>query len=307
MEGIAMPAPGFSSVAVDLANVQGLVHAFYPCECARYLLFSLGDGTGPVDGRGFLRGLLPRVTVALADPASAGAFVNIGLSFEGLQRLGVEPAVLDEFPDDFRNGPDHIALGDVGVSAPGPWRTAAFPSSGLHMLVQLTGHTDGDIASASADVRARRADAAELLPTSDGVPIDGRHLGGGACTSAAMAFPARRGVFGCARGRRTGQLPAFRLGYSTKAISSSPKVVGSRPTTSADAVELVQDAATPCSSGSTRTSRFNWFPDRAPGGARPPPAQELLAAKLMGRWRDGTPRAVTRSPVPDLVARNDFK
>ena len=153
-----MPAPGFSTVAVDLANVQGLVHAFYPCECARYLLFSLGDGPSVVDGRSFIRGLLPRVTVAGGAPAAAGAFVNIGLTFEGLQRLGVEPAVLDEFPDDFRNGPDHIALGDVGVSAPGAWRTAAFPSSGVHMLVQLTSHTDDDIASASADVRTLAAE-----------------------------------------------------------------------------------------------------------------------------------------------------
>src|SRR5215203_5349476 len=99
-----MPAPGFSSV-VDLANVQGLVHAFYPCECARYLLFSLGEGNH-VDGRAFIRGLLPRVSTARGGPVGAATFVNVGLTFEGLQRLGVEPAVLDEFPADFRSAPD---------------------------------------------------------------------------------------------------------------------------------------------------------------------------------------------------------
>ena len=311
-----MPAAGVPDAAVDLANVQGLVHAFYPRECARYLLFSLGDGTGPVDGRAFLRGLLPRVTVARADPAAAGAFVNIGLSFEGLQRLGVEPAVLAEFPNDFRDGPDHIALGDVGISAPGTWRTAAFPASGVHMLVQLTGHTDADIASASADVRAlaARTGVTELRPTSDGAPIDGRHLGGGR-----LHFGYRDGISQPDVAWSDGPDEAgrvnfrhFVLGYSTAAISSSPKVVGSRPTSSADAVELVRDGCYAMFKWIYQdVARFNQFleteaPRLAPG--RPAAeAQELLAAKLMGRWRDGTPLVLSPDhPSADLVERNDF-
>jgi deferrochelatase/peroxidase EfeB len=316
MEGVAMPAPGFSSVAVDLANVQGLVHAFYPCECARYLLFSLGDGNDRVDGRGFLRGLLPRVTVAQSAPAVGATFVNVGLSFEGLQRLGVEPAVLDEFPDDFRNGPDHIALGDVGVSAPGPWRTAAFPSSGLHVLVQLTSHTDDDIASTSAEVLALAAQTGvrELPASSDGVPIDGRHLGGGR-----LHFGYRDGIsqpdVAWSDGPEGVERVNFRhfvLGYSTAAISSSPKVVASRPTSSADAVELVRDGCYAMFKWIYQdVARFNQFLETE--GPRLAPslpvadAQELLAAKLMGRWRDGTPLVLSPDhPSPDLVERNDF-
>jgi len=58
-------------------------------------------------------------------------------------------------------------------------------------------------------------------------------------------------------------------------------------------------------------ARFNQFleteaPRLAPG--RPAAeAQELLAAKLMGRWRDGTPLVLSPDrPSPDLVERNDF-
>ena len=102
------------------------MHAFYPCECSRYLLFSLGDAPArrwaSVAPRPAPAG--DRRWAPIPLPPARSSY--IGLSFQGLQRLGLEPAVLDEFPDHFRNGPDHIALGDVGVSAPGPWRTAGF-------------------------------------------------------------------------------------------------------------------------------------------------------------------------------------
>jgi deferrochelatase/peroxidase EfeB len=310
-----MPAPGLSGVAVDLANVQGLVHAFYPCECSRYLLFSLGDGDG-TDGRGFLRALLPKVTAARPGFVAGAPCVNVGVTFEGLQRLGVEPAVLDEFPDDFRNGPDSIALGDVGGSIPPPWRTARFPTGGLHLLVQLSGRTDDDISGASADVRAIAAQTGvtELVPTSEGLPIDGRHLGAGR-----LHFGYRDGISQPDVAWSDGPENAgglnfrhFVLGYSTAAISSSPKTVGSRPASSAEAVAIVRDGCYAMFKWIYQdVARFNAFleqeaPRVAPG--RPSAdAQELLAAKLMGRWRDGTPLVLSPDhPSPDLVERNDF-
>jgi deferrochelatase/peroxidase EfeB len=298
-------------VTVDLTNVQGLVHEFYPCECSRYLLFNFEHG----DGRAFLRGLLPSVTAAHADAGVGATFVNVGLSFEGLQQLGVEPSVLDEFPLDFKNGPDPIVLGDVGASASEHWWHGRFKTSAVHALVQLTCHTADGIAAATEVVRALAARTAstELLPTPDGTPIDGRHLGNGR-----LHFGYRDGIsqpdISWSDGADTAKINFrhFLLGYSTPEISSSPKVVGSRPVSSAQAAELVRDGCYAVFKWIYQdVARFNLFlqtegPRLAPG--RPDAeGQELLAAKLMGRWRDGTPLVLSPAgPDTALASANDF-
>src|SRR4029078_2650515 len=86
-----------TGVAVELGNLQGLVHERYPCPLSRYLLFKIKGG----DGRRFLRELLPLVTAAGADVSSGQRLLNIGLSFDGLRALGIADDILNEFPLDF--------------------------------------------------------------------------------------------------------------------------------------------------------------------------------------------------------------
>jgi deferrochelatase/peroxidase EfeB len=299
--------------AVDLQNVQGLVHEFYPCECSRYLLFKFTGG----DGRGFLRDLLPLVTVAGADTAPGAKLLNVGLTCEGLAALGVDDAVLKEFPLDFSSGPDPIVLGDFGDSAPQHWWNGRFVTKELHALVQLTGHTDVDIGSLTVTVRAFAAarSVSELVATKDGAPIDGRHLGKGR-----LHFGYRDGLsqpdvdwthVQADPGKEN--FRQFVLGYSNSTFSSSPKLSASRPITSKAATDLARDGCYAVFKWIYQdVARFNQFletegPRLAPT-LTPADAQELLAAKLMGRWRDGTPLVLSPdAPSASLAASNDFK
>ena len=130
-----------TGVAVELGNVQGLVHERYPCPLSRYLLFKVAGG----DGRRFLRELLPLVTAARADVSPGQRLLNIGMSFEGLRALGIADDVLNEFPLDFSDGPSPGVLGDFGTSAPENWWHRKFPTTDIHLLVQLTAHSDDDM------------------------------------------------------------------------------------------------------------------------------------------------------------------
>ncbi len=69
--------PPTADVSIDLKNVQGLLHHFYPCSFFRYLLFHFNS---PADGRTFLRSLVPLVTPAVSDDPSPVRFLNVGIS-----------------------------------------------------------------------------------------------------------------------------------------------------------------------------------------------------------------------------------
>jgi len=302
-----------TGVAVELGNVQGLVHERYPCPLSRYLLFKVAGG----DGRRFLRELLPLVTAARADVSPGQRLLNIGMSFDGLRALGIAEDVLNEFPLDFSDGPSPGVLGDFGASAPENWWHRKFPTTDIHLLVQLTAHSDDDMKAATDVVRnaAAKTGVSELSATqTDNESIDGRLLGKGR-----LHFGYRDGISQPNVAWSDDEMDASRvnfrhfvLGYSTPDISSSPKVVRSRPVASTQATDLVRD-------GSYAVFRwiyqdvatFNRFleiegprlaPDRPAAEAR-----ELLAAKMIGRSRDGTPLVLSpASSSPDLAGSNDF-
>ena len=88
--------------------------------------------------------------------------------------------------------------------------------------------------------------------------------------------------------------------------------MASRPATSARAAALVTDGTYAVVKWIYQdVARFNAFleaegPKLAPD-ATAAGAQELLAAKLMGRWRDGTPLVLSPdAPRSDLSSTNDF-
>src|SRR5690242_6116226 len=74
------------------------------------------------------RKLMQRAAEIVASAASAtspdkDAWVNVGLTFQGLKALGVPEASLDSFPSEFREGMAARAavLGDTGESSPEHW------------------------------------------------------------------------------------------------------------------------------------------------------------------------------------------
>jgi deferrochelatase/peroxidase EfeB len=294
---------------IDFGNVQGTVVYLYRRPIVRHLLFRFGGGAA---ARAFVSRLLALVTMADCPLDSApDPLLNVGFTFRGLQALGVEEALLTELDATYQEGPDPAHLGDVpgSRSEPAQWWEGQFATEDVHCVIQIYVRSDDALELASAEIRdlARGAGLTELVPRRDGTVLDGRSLGGrkqhfgytdgishpDICWDDAEAAPGRldfRNVL---------------LGYSTEACSSAPQ-----PGPAADLVRdsaygafrwIYQDVAT--FNQFLRTQGPRLFPHLAQADA-----EELLAAKLMGRWRDGTPLVLSpEHPDPTMAASNDFR
>lgn len=255
--------------------------------------------------RGFLKEWLPRVVHAAMDLGTApDAIANVSLSWSGLGALGVLDADADAaFPSDFREGAEAAITGDSGDSAPERWWKGQFRSEQVHLVLHLYART---AAAAEVALREARSSAstfglAELIPARDGAPLAG----------ASLAPDPRELHFGYLDGfsqpdvdwddrrDRPDQLDLrnFLLGYATDELPSQPR----HPPWN----DLARD-------GSYLVLRWlyqdvaafeRYLTDNAGQVAHlpSPDARELLAAKMMGRWRDGTPLALSpEAPAPAL-------
>jgi deferrochelatase/peroxidase EfeB len=291
---------------IDLGGVQGVVAHLYRRPVSRHLILRFGDRDG---GRAFLRGLSGRVT--MADPElDQDPLLNVGITFAGLEALGVDPQLLDKFDAVYKAGPDAAALGDAqgSRSDPASWWEGRFATTDVHCIVHLYALSDGALDTASGQVRelARRSGVAELIPRADGSVLDGRSLGGGKLHfgyTDGISHPEIAWDDDLDAPPRVG-FRHFLLGHSTSAQSSAPA--------SGPAADLVRDS----SFGVFRwihqdVATFNRFlsttgPELLPE-LSPADAEELLAAKLMGRWRDGTPLVLAPDrPRAELARSNEF-
>jgi deferrochelatase/peroxidase EfeB len=293
---------------IDLGNIQGMVAYPYRRPIVRHLLFRF---SGQAGARAFVSQLQTRVSMADCPLDSApDPRINVGFTFRGLRALGVEETFLRELDAIYLEGPDPWPLGDVPGSSSDParWWEGQFATEDVHCIVHVYVSSDDTLEPASTEIRnlARDADMTELVPRKDGTVLDGRSLGG-----SKLHFGYRDGITHpdiCWDDAATapGQLD-FRnliLGYCTEACSSAPRT--------GPAADLVRDSTY----GAFRwiyqdVAAFNEFlrtqgPELYPHLAQAD-AEELLAAKLMGRWRDGTPLVLSpdRSD-PTMATRNDF-
>jgi deferrochelatase/peroxidase EfeB len=294
-------------VKIDFGNVQGLVVHLYRRPFARHLLFGFD---GVVGARTFLRQLLDRVTMADCAPESApDPLLSIGLTAQGLRALGLPEALFAKLDTIYRQGPDPRPLGDVpgSPSDPAGWWEGRFTSQDVHCVVHMQVRSEDALVPTSAQIRelAHSAGMNELIPRRDGTVLDARSLGGGK-----LHFGYTDGISHpdvCWDDASTTAQVDFRhflLGYSTEAVSSAPQ--------SGPAADLFRDSA---------YGAFRWiYQDvatftqflRAHGRELFPQlpqedAEELLAAKLMGRWRNGAPLVLAPDhPEPALAAANDF-
>jgi deferrochelatase/peroxidase EfeB len=286
-------------VRIDVGNVQGLVVTMYRRPVVRHLLFRFGGGA---EGRAFVQRLLPEVTMGDALDGATGPCVNLGITYRGLQALGVEPALVDGLSSAFREGPDARRLGDVAGSrsAPANWWEGRFRTEDLHCIVHLHVRTDAERDSASAHVRelARDAGMTELIPRADGTVLDAASLGAGKLHFGYTDGITRPDISWDDAARTPEQLDfrEFVLGYGTGAQGAG--AAWARDGSYGVFRWIYQDVATFNRFLHTEGPRL--YPERAPADA-----EELLAAKLMGRWRDGTPLVLSPDRPDEAMARRD--
>lgn len=293
-------------VTLELADVQGFILRGYTMPVARYLGLSVREPTGA----GTLLTTLidsdptvPSITTAKPWAAKPDYCVNVGITFAGLAALGMSRGSLDSFPVEYREGAVQRAasVGDVGTSAPDQW-LQWLVDPGLHLLLILSAQS-GDALDAATKLlqQAWSAGCVEL----------GRHDG--------AALPGGAGHFGYRDGLSQptidGVPPAglpdhlprapvgeFLLGYPSQFDQFSypvpePPELGVNGSFAAFRV-LQQDV-----------DAFAEFVGRQASTTGLP--EELIEAKLCGRWRNGAPLALspdTDTPEPPIPAEalNDF-
>lgn len=292
-----------SAPTLELADIQGNVLRGYGMPYAAYAFVRVGSRAR---ARAWLGDLAGEVTDAR--PWSAGKVelaLNVALTYSGLEALGVPPATLATLPDEFRAGMAAAAqrLGDKGDSRPAAWEDGLRPGQG-HVLVSLHARRAGTLIDRLKALReqVRVGGIGELVheQPAELLPFGREHFG----FSDGFAQPS---VYGSGQPNRPGEgvprrLGGWRLlrpgelvlGYEDEdgTLPAAPAAPFDRNATFMVYRKLSQDVAA-----------FRSFL-RAAADAHTDGDEERLAAKLVGRWRDGTP-LMSSPDRPGLYAPSD--
>jgi deferrochelatase/peroxidase EfeB len=292
------PAPTASSVPsqghitpADMHDIQGNVVRGYRMPNARHFALRVGNGA---TARRFIAAIVPGsegdgpfVTTATDwGDKKPDYCLNIGITWNGLRALGLPASVLSLFPATFRNGPqgNAKAMGDEGASAPEHWTMGGPSTPQVHVLLSLFSneavHPCMDKWSAVLEAMFAR-DGLEQVWRMDAATLpDGKvHFG----YKDGIAQPRIKGVPGkqAPDMQPEAEPGEFLLGrhyvnqYAGNFIGALPPQLADNATYGAFRV-LAQDVDGFENFIRTAGKRYNMSP-------------ELVAAKLMGRWRNGVP------------------
>jgi Dyp-type peroxidase family len=306
---------------LETNDIQGLVLSGYASHpFAAYMFLSVRD---KADVRGWLAQVNQRITGAGNFDRRRTNSTNIALTFKGFERFGLNKATLLTFPLEFMEGMSDPARAQMLGDDPDTWLWGK-PDHRIHILLMLFAHDAPTLSGViDAERQAARGILDELLlihsqtfPVSAGSKLNHEHFGfvdGLSQPEIAGYRPERDGANGPGNDVSAGE---FILGYSNEyfgQFTASPHLhppdadpnrilrcgdLG-RNGTYLVVRQMEQEVAGFWNMLRARCLR----PDETPD----PAAEEALAAKMFGRWRDGTP--VTVSPDRDggvLDRLNDF-
>ena len=279
---------------IELEDIQGNVLRGYTMPAAAYLWLRIVDVERAC---ALMRRMLPQVATAAPWSSPPASAMNVSFTYAGLAVLGLPDSVLGSFPEAFRDGMAARAeqLGDRGPSAPSEWEF-----SGAHVLVSVCAVDVEHLRAALTEVLAADVEnGVELvfLQRAEALPGGKDHFGffdGIAQPAVAGAGVSPRpgdGQPDGAGGWRDVATGELLLGYADEdgTLPVAPVEPFERNGTFVVYRKLAMDVAA-----------FRRYVASAgyPGGP------ERLAAKIVGRWPDGTP--LTLSPDgPDAAIAGD--
>jgi deferrochelatase/peroxidase EfeB len=129
-------------MALDLDDIQGNVVRGYNMQQARHFMLA---GSTAAATASFIGALLapgaggPRISTAALWKVKPDYCLNLGLTATGLALLGLPPALMQNFPAAFTQGaaPRATALGDSGDSAPGGWAYGGSAAAAEQIVLSL--------------------------------------------------------------------------------------------------------------------------------------------------------------------------
>ena len=279
---------------IDLADVQGNVLRGYTMPAAAYLFLRIVD---VARARALMRRMLPQVMTAAPWAAPPATAMNVAFTFAGLRELELSGDVLASFPEAFRDGmaARAAALGDRGPSAPSTWEF-----EGAHVLVTVY----------AVDAEHLRAALAEILAADveNGVEL--------VFLQRAEALAGGKDHFGFFDG--IAQPAIAGTGVEPRPGDGQPDGAGGwRDVATGEALlGYVDEDGTPPAAPLAPFDRNGTFVvyrklrmhvaafRRYVASVEYPGGPEQLAAKIVGRWPDGTP--LTLSPErPDPAVSGD--
>lgn len=286
---------------LDRLNIQGFVVRGYRLPVAGYLFLRVDDRAA---ASRWVADTADQVITADPWGVKPAAGINVAFTYAGLEALGVPSYSLAGFPAEFREGMASRAevLGDTGPSAPGNWEEPFATPGAVHVMVMISARDDealeehktllleqigasGGLVEVGWQLGKALEENREHFGYRDGVgqpSIEG---------SGVEPLPGQGAVDGAGKWRpiRAGE---FILGYLDEEDVLPPAAAPDQLTVNGTFLvyrKLRQDVA-----------RFRRQLRRA--AQLYPGSEELLGAKLVGRWRDGTPLALSpQEPDPEIA------
>jgi len=285
---------------LDHDDIQGNILRGYGFPAAGYVFVHVEDGAA---GRAWLGELVDPVTTdAEWVEGKPDHALNVAVTHLGLEALGVPDGLRSTFGAAFREGARARAgvLGDVGPSDPARWHPGLGDGT-AHVLVTVNVRERATLADRVDAVRARverPGSGLSVVHVRHGAMLGTRrdhfgfadgfaqpHVEDGDSPATATWMPKRR------RGARLMKPGEFVLGYEDEdgILPAAPAQPLGDNGTYAVYRELYQDVA-----------RFRRF--LRDSGPAVPGGEEMLAAKIVGRWRDGTPLVLSPDrPDPGIA------
>ncbi len=269
---------------LEFDDIQHILLTRAPALTGRYEFLSFRDAAG---GRKWLAALSEKVQSAEAMRASVeknNRWVSVAFTWNGLRALGVDEASLATFPEEFKQGMVARAqmLGDIGESHPGHW-VGKLASPDVHAIVILFSRDDTAKASAQSEHEklVARCEGVELLSSLDlnaTPPFDHAHDHFGYRDR--LSQPAIEG---------SGDEPTPGSGAPLK----PGEFILGYPDEDGPPTNLPQPAVLARNGSFIAYRRLEehvaQFRDFLRENSNSPEEEELIAAKLMGRWRSGAP------------------
>jgi Dyp-type peroxidase family len=272
-----------AETVLELDDIQSGVLRPRPSPyAATYVLFRIDDPNAGRELMGRLRSVV--ASAGQSGRSQGGTWVSVALSYQGLKALGVPQASLESFSPEFQQGMAARAksLGDSGESSPENWEKP-LGSKDVHVVITA-------VAPGAEQLEAAFARARKSYQELKGITAIWRQD--------CHVLPGEREAFG------------FKDGISHPAIEGSG-IPGTnfheRPLRPGEFVlgypdEMSEAPQTPKPDILGRNGsyvvfrklqqRVAEFRQYLKTNAASPEEEELLAAKMMGRWRSGAPLAL---------------